>query len=78
MKVYAIPPPIIKLSTTLIKFVKTWILEETLAPPIIAKTGGVLFLKTLSKTSTSFESRKPIAFFPLKKPGRIPVEAWFL
>ncbi|KAH3688304.1 hypothetical protein WICPIJ_000712 [Wickerhamomyces pijperi] len=49
LKVKAIPPPTIKISTLSNKLSINWILSETLAPPKIAKNGLTGFSKALAK-----------------------------
>ena len=56
-KVYAIPPPTIKLSTLSRRDVKTSILLDILAPPIIAVRGLLGFSNAFSKKLISLPSK---------------------
>ena len=62
--VFAIAPPIIILSTFLIKLSRSWIFVETFDPPMIATTGFVGWENTSSSAKISFSMQSP------KKLGR--------
>mmetsp|Transcript_18270 Transcript_18270/g.42595 ORF Transcript_18270/g.42595 Transcript_18270/m.42595 type:complete len:236 (-) Transcript_18270:454-1161(-) len=58
-KVKAMPPPIIILFTLEHRFLMSWILSLTLAPPKMAKTGLAGLSKTFAKADNSACMRKP-------------------
>jgi len=62
IKVNAIPPPMIMMFTLSSKFMMSWILSDTLAPPKMPQTGLLGLSKTLAKASNSLASRKPETF----------------
>mmetsp|Transcript_62987 Transcript_62987/g.146678 ORF Transcript_62987/g.146678 Transcript_62987/m.146678 type:complete len:279 (-) Transcript_62987:124-960(-) len=61
-KVYAMPPPMIILSTLSSIFMMSWILSLTLAPPKIANTGFAGVSRTLAKASSSLDIKPPEHF----------------
>ncbi|KAH3676868.1 hypothetical protein OGATHE_001358 [Ogataea polymorpha] len=68
LKVKAIPPPMIRMSTLSSKLSINWILSDTLAPPKIARNGLTGFSKALEKYSSSLAIRKPAALSLSSKP----------
>ena len=76
-KVYAIPPPIIRLSTLSIKFSKTPIFDETFAPPTTAVKGLVGLSSACDKHLISFSINKPETAGD-KSFATFAVEVWFL
>merc|ERR1719444_505954 len=61
-KVYAIPPPTMILSTLSSRFMISWILSLTFAPPRIANMGFTGASKTFAKASSSFDIKAPEHF----------------
>ena len=60
-KVYAMPPPMMSLSTLSSMFLMSRILSETLAPPRMASTGFTGASSTLPNASSSFATSRPAA-----------------
>mmetsp|Transcript_15516 Transcript_15516/g.29289 ORF Transcript_15516/g.29289 Transcript_15516/m.29289 type:complete len:227 (-) Transcript_15516:138-818(-) len=61
-KVYAMPPPMIILSTLSSIFMMSWILSLTLAPPRIARTGFAGVSRTFEKALSSLPIKSPAHF----------------
>merc|ERR1712151_1195741 len=61
-KVYAIPPPTMILSTLSSRFMISWILSLTFAPPRIANMGFTGASKTFAKASSSLDINAPEHF----------------
>mmetsp|Transcript_44070 Transcript_44070/g.91056 ORF Transcript_44070/g.91056 Transcript_44070/m.91056 type:complete len:293 (-) Transcript_44070:268-1146(-) len=62
MKVKAMPPPMIMMSTLSRRFMISWILSLTFAPPRMASTGFAGLSKTLANASSSLPMRSPAHF----------------
>ena len=60
-KVKAIPPPMIISLHLSSKFMISWILSLTLAPPMMTRRGLAGFSRTLAKYSISLPIRRPAA-----------------
>mmetsp|Transcript_18058 Transcript_18058/g.56237 ORF Transcript_18058/g.56237 Transcript_18058/m.56237 type:complete len:263 (+) Transcript_18058:264-1052(+) len=68
-KVYAIPPPMIILSTLSSMFLISWILSDTLAPPRMASTGRAGASSTFANATSSLATRKPAALVVKPSPS---------